>query len=369
MNSPQPGPTILFAEDDDLVREIVVETLRGAGYAVVAAGDGAEALEALARMRPDLILSDARMPRCDGFEFLQAVRRNPASRWTPFIIMSAKAETADQRLGMALGADDYLTKPCKTEDLLQSIAVRLERAAAIADLARRSRHFLARVVQEALREPLAEIAEGAGGGIDRGDSGAGSAPDGARTRCRMPARAGQRLTAVAEDLALLAWLDSDERSRRENETGPAEVSASRVREWCRQSADYHGRGQDLSVEVHGAEVAVSGRGLDRVIAHLVDNALRFSAPGSPVQVTGRRVEAGYEIAVCDRGMGGREPEPNEACGRADTAAVSGGAEGTGIGLMLARRFADLSGAEFRLARNDDGPGMRATLRLGVGRAG
>lgn len=365
MNPPKPGPTILFAEDDDLVREIVEETLRGARYAVTAVGDGAEGLEALARGRHDLILSDARMPRCDGFELLQAVRRDPVSRWTPFIIMSAKAETADQRLGMTLGADDYLTKPCKTEDLLQSIAVRLERAAAIAALRRRTQHLLARVVPDAMREAMAEIADCA----DRLVCAGGSRGVEMTTCGRRLERSGQRLHAVADDLALLASLESGERVGPGQEAESAEISPERVRTWCRSCAAYHGRGDELAIDVQTAVLSLPVRGLDRVVAHLVDHAFRFSAPGSPVQVTGRRMDSGYEIAVCDRGAGGERRATNRAGGSYDPGPAMTGAEGDGLGLMLAQEFAGLSGAEFRLVRNTDGPGVRASLCIRMSRAG
>lgn len=95
MITPAQSSTILLVEDDELVREIAAETLRDAGYKVVAMPDGEAAFEVLPTVRPDLILSDVRMPRCTGFELLQRVRIDPAYNPTPFIIMSAKVETSD----------------------------------------------------------------------------------------------------------------------------------------------------------------------------------------------------------------------------------------------------------------------------------
>jgi CheY-like chemotaxis protein len=95
MLTPHHSSTILLVEDDQLVREVTAETLRDAGYEVVAMPDGEAAFEVLPTVRPDLILSDVRMPRCTGFELLQRIRLDPAYNPTPFIIMSAKADTSE----------------------------------------------------------------------------------------------------------------------------------------------------------------------------------------------------------------------------------------------------------------------------------
>ncbi len=121
--------TILLVEDDPLNQQVIKETLQTEGYQVVAVQDGQAALEALPPVRPDLILSDVRMPRCDGFELLRRVRCDPDYRALPFIILSAKVETSDQSMGISLGADDYVTKPYLAADLLKLIDLRLTRAA------------------------------------------------------------------------------------------------------------------------------------------------------------------------------------------------------------------------------------------------
>jgi CheY-like chemotaxis protein len=148
LTPPCPSARVLFAEDDDLVRDIAAETLRYAGYEVIAVADGDEALALLPHFRPDLILSDVRMPRLDGLQLLQAIRRDPELGTIPFILISAKAEVADQRLGMSLGADDYVTKPYDPRDLLQAIEARL----------RRRREFVACMRAREQPAPLAGIA-------------------------------------------------------------------------------------------------------------------------------------------------------------------------------------------------------------------
>jgi hypothetical protein len=88
-------------EDDELILQVITLALRREGYDVHACANGEQAIGALATCKPDIILSDVRMPVCDGFQLLQEVRRNPVLSHVPFIIISARAETADQRMGMS----------------------------------------------------------------------------------------------------------------------------------------------------------------------------------------------------------------------------------------------------------------------------
>ena len=120
-----PRYTILVVEDDAQILEILTILLREQGYHVVRARDGQTALSQVKNTRPDLIVSDVRMPGMDGFTLCEHVRADPAFAHVPFIFLTARDEKADRRRGMVLGADDYLTKPFEPEDLLLAIDARL----------------------------------------------------------------------------------------------------------------------------------------------------------------------------------------------------------------------------------------------------
>ncbi len=366
MNTQQVPSTILFAEDDELVRQIAEETLRGAGYRVVAVGDGVEALEALRKVRPDLILSDVRMPRCDGFEFLQRVRRDPVNLATPFIIMSAKADTADQRMGMSLGADDYVTKPYKSEDLLKTIAVRLERAALINDILQQQQRFLTRVLPHELRTPLTGIIGYADLMMSVGESGEALTPAELVDYGRNLSRSGHRLLRVAEDFSLWSWLESCSfavRSGREQEQKSVALSAAMMRQWSRDSAEHYGRDHDFLVEMEDTSLLVPGEGLERVVAHLIDNAFKFSLPGTLVYVTGHGDGANYNITVSDRGRGMNDDDLANIGVMRQFGRERFEQQGIGMGLVLARSFAQLGGGQFQISRNPEGAGMAARLTL------
>jgi len=118
---------ILVVEDDRAVREGIADILEVAGYEVLTASNGEEALNMLRQQRLDLIVSDIMMPHMDGYDFYEAVHGK--SEWVtiPFIFLTAKGAKEDVRLGKQLGADDYLVKPFEREDLLIAVEAKLKR--------------------------------------------------------------------------------------------------------------------------------------------------------------------------------------------------------------------------------------------------
>jgi len=112
---------ILAVDDEKNIVRLVQINLEKQGYEVVTASDGREALKKVEEENPDLIVLDVMMPYMDGFEVLQNLRRNPATREIPVIMLTAKAQDADIFKGWASGVDCYLTKPFQPSELLTFI--------------------------------------------------------------------------------------------------------------------------------------------------------------------------------------------------------------------------------------------------------
>jgi DNA-binding response OmpR family regulator len=120
--------TILVAEDEARIASFLDRGLRSAGFETVLAPDGRSALEQARSIRPDLMLLDVGLPELDGFQVLRAFRETDAT--TPVIMLTARTSGADTVAGLTGGADDYVPKPFKFDELLARIRLRLRRAAA-----------------------------------------------------------------------------------------------------------------------------------------------------------------------------------------------------------------------------------------------
>ncbi|MEO0456815.1 MAG: response regulator [Cyanobacteria bacterium P01_A01_bin.114] len=129
---------ILVIEDEAQVRENIREILELNDYTVLSAENGQVGLHVAQTQQPDLVLCDVMMPVMDGYSVLESLRQMTQTAMIPFVFLTAKADRANLREGMNLGADDYLTKPFETRELLSSIQARLAKQQLIdADKAQR----------------------------------------------------------------------------------------------------------------------------------------------------------------------------------------------------------------------------------------
>lgn len=119
---------LLVVEDDPAMLIAFQDVLENAGYDVTTASNGQIALERLDALKPDLILSDISMPVMDGYQLFRAVRERPGGALIPFIFLTARGRREDIFSGKSLGADDYITKPVTTHELLAAVQARLQRS-------------------------------------------------------------------------------------------------------------------------------------------------------------------------------------------------------------------------------------------------
>ncbi|HZJ21363.1 MAG TPA: response regulator, partial [Pricia sp.] len=118
---------ILIIEDNEDERENTAEILQLANYKVAMAENGRIGVEKAKQFHPDVVVCDIMMPELDGFGVLEQLSKNSMTASTPFIFLTAKTDRADMRMGMSLGADDYLTKPFEEKELLEAIVCRLRK--------------------------------------------------------------------------------------------------------------------------------------------------------------------------------------------------------------------------------------------------
>ncbi|WP_204152214.1 EAL domain-containing response regulator [Leptolyngbya sp. CCY15150] len=122
---------ILVIEDEPMLRDLISDLLEAECYEPICAEDGISGLQMARDITPDLILCDVMLPGIDGYGILAALQQEVITAAVPFIFLTAKSERLDIRHGMALGADDYITKPFDRLDLLDTIRTRLKKQAAL----------------------------------------------------------------------------------------------------------------------------------------------------------------------------------------------------------------------------------------------
>jgi two-component system phosphate regulon response regulator PhoB len=121
-------PKILVVEDEPEAVELVEFNLKQAGFAVISATDGAAAIRKARSESPALIILDLMLPEMDGLDVCKSLRRDVATAKIPIIMLTAKAAELDRVLGLELGADDYITKPFSTRELILRVKKLLNRA-------------------------------------------------------------------------------------------------------------------------------------------------------------------------------------------------------------------------------------------------
>jgi len=142
---------ILIIEDEEAIRENLLELLESEGYEALGADNGRVGLKIAQNAIPDLILCDVMMPELSGYAVLTALQENPILSHIPFIFLTAKSDRLDFRYGMELGADDYLMKPCLPNEILRAVAARLDKKASL------NAHYLQELQHQASQDLLTHL--------------------------------------------------------------------------------------------------------------------------------------------------------------------------------------------------------------------
>jgi two-component system, sensor histidine kinase and response regulator len=361
---------ILVIEDDPAILNPTLEFLSTEGFDVVGAENGDLGLEQARKYLPDLIISDIMMPGLDGLEVLAELRKDPATATIPFIFLTARAERADLRHGMTLGADDYLPKPFAIAELLAAIHARLDKQAALASLSERKledlRQTLLLTLPHELRTPLTGI-------LGYAEFIASDAhtlePERIVEMAQRISKGGRRLYRLIENYLAYAQLEIVK-------TKPEWIEALRsqctghpqlvVRDQATLKAKQVNREADLVLSSEAAPpVQISEHYLTKIVQELVDNAFKFSRAGQSVYAVATSDPQRFSLRVTDRGRGMTRQQIADIGAYIQFERGRYEQQGSGLGLVIVKRLAELHGGELTIdSQPEQQTVVSVTLPLG-----
>lgn len=302
------GEHILVVEDDKAMVEGIRDALEMSGYEVGIAENGEVALNYLGQRVPDLIVSDIMMPKVDGYELLEHVRRNPDWVSIPFIFLTSKSEKSDIRKGFAMGAESYLPKPFEEEDLQVAVRARLDRARQIQKASRFElndlKNRILNLLSHEFRTPLTYITGYADLLQDENLT-----PEQLRQFLGGLHTGGTRLHNLVEDFLFLVSLQTDDAGnayvmQRDYFNDWADLVDRVFVRYAEASAARH-----VTLECEVVEplpsLMLHVAYLEDVLSRLVSNAIKFTPEedGGRVQVRIETRDGGVLISISDEGIG------------------------------------------------------------------
>ena len=343
---------ILVIDDEEWLREMVRMALTQKGYDVLEAENGAVGIEVARRALPDLILCDVNMDKVDGYLTLSSLRNEPSTASIPFILMTGVADNAGMRHGMELGADDYLAKPFSLDGLYAAINARLRKAEAVREAAEKKladlRDNISLMLPHELRTPLNGIM--AYGEILSTEAETLPASEVAEMG-QVIYQSGKRLERLVENFLIYAQLEimsADPQKVALVRKNRTELAAPQIEEQSRLEARAAKREKDLVLELAPVSVPLSEDYLRRITSELVQNAFKFSIPGTPVQVRLSADANTIILSVVDQGRGLATEHITRIGAYMQFDRRIQEQQGLGLGLVISKRIAELHGGTLNI---------------------
>lgn len=345
---------ILVIEDDRYLLQDIIELLKYTAFTVMGASDGSQGVDMALRHMPDLIVCDIMMPGLNGYEVLEQIRSHSATANIPFIFLTAKNDRASLRQGMELGADDYLTKPFTSAELLTTIFTRLKRRTQMIEEAEQRLAYvkqqLARMVTHELRTPLISINTV----VDVISRQLNSLEPAELNELLSTIEAGsKRLSHRVEQLAFITQLETQMLTAEQIQQSGMNMSLWEMLIASTNLARRFAYMQQPNVGIkmrdrdREALVLCNPPALKQAFAELIANALTFTPENTDVEVTQWKSDGRVWVSIADHGRGippDKLTAALEAFQQIDREHHE--QQGIGVGLTLAQRIIAAHGGTF-----------------------
>lgn len=336
--------SILVVEDEFDVRMNLKELLESEDYNVLVAEDGEKGFDLASTYLPDLVISDIKMPKLDGFELLKKMQENPETEKIPFIFLTAKVEIGDFRDGMSLGVDDYLTKPFKIDDVLKAIEVRLKKREILNKDIDQLKDSLLRRIPHELRTPLVGIIGFSQLIEENADD---LSKDELKNMVNKIHKSGKRLQRRIEKFLFYAELLA-ENNHSLDFSSTSEINNDTLKTRLFPLLEEFNRMSDVEFDISEGNLVIEERYFDIVLKELVENAIKFSLRGSPIKISGKQNEQYYKMRIEDFGCGMSETSLKHINAFKQFAADKYLEEGVGLGLAVVQKILSLSNGYLKI---------------------
>ncbi len=292
------------------------------------------------------------MPDLDGYGVYDRLQENPTTALIPFIFLTAKADRADQRRGMNMGADDYVTKPFTRQEILTTIERRLAKRDQLArhydDKLTGLVHSISLALPHELRTPLSGIKTGASVITETSDQ--MSLAD-IKNIVNIIYQSAERLEHLIVNYLTFAELEIvlNDQARlqllRARTCGSARLI---IRQTAQAVAERHQRAVDLQLNLEDSAVRIADQHLAKLADELLDNAFKFSATGQSVELSSQIVDDRFVLTLIDHGRG-MTPEQIVGVGAyMQFERKLHEQQGSGLGLTIAQRLIEVYNGELTL---------------------
>jgi DNA-binding response OmpR family regulator len=354
---------ILIIEDEDDIRDIIIQILTAHNYQVIDTEDGETGIKLAIAHHPDLIICDIMMPGVDGYEVLKQLHNDPSTQMIPFMFLTAKAAKEDMRQGMELGADDYLTKPFTGSELLGAVKVRLEKKVTWHQESEKKlddlRKNLTRSLPHELLTPLNGIL---GFAKLLGDHAAEITPGEIKEMSEMIETSAWRLHRTIQNFLLHAQLEilTHEPEKLQGlllgETGSTRFILQTLAQ--KKSQEFK-RTEDLSLDLEDSSLPVAENWFNKIVKELIDNAFKFSQVGSIVEIKSSVNSAEFILEICDRGRGMTPQQIANVGAYVQFDRQFYEQQGSGLGLVITKKLIEFYGGRLQI---ESDPGKETKVR-------